>query len=256
MSEQDAMPEPTDSLGQMFRTARVSQGLTIGQMSTVIRIPEEALRDLEEDRFDQMSPLVFAKGKVRSYARALRLDEEHCVRLFAEYAGSFSKKTEKQSLMFPINPLVEVKHKSKLRRYLLIILVGVLLLVLLQVSTPQPSIAPHDRTGAVSESNERADANAGRFTSLSSPVRVAGSDDAPSVLELRASAETWARVHFDDGESREVLLQAGERVQWRSHDRFLLTLGNAGAVEILLNGRRQGPFGGIGVVVRDIELRP
>ncbi len=184
MSEQDATSEQTDSLGRRFQTARVSQGMTIGQMSAITRIQEEALRDLEEDRFDRLFSLVFAKGKVRSYARALNLDEVHCVRLFSECAVSFDKKNEEQPLMFPMTPIVEDEHKGKFRRYMLVILACVLLLVLLRVSTPSPSIpstpttaqqalVPHGRAGAVSasmiETNERADANAGPVTSLSPP---------------------------------------------------------------------------------------
>ena len=67
---------------------------------------------------------------------------------------------------------------------------------------------------------------------------------------------TWVVVRSDENEPREALLQAGEIVRWQANERFLLTLGNAGGVEIRLNGQLRGPFGGSGIVVRNLELRP
>ncbi len=295
LSEQDAASE---SLGHRLRTARVSQGMTIGQMTTITRIQEDALRDLEADRFDRLPPLVFAKGSVRSYARALNLDEEHCVQLFSECSVSFYESRKEQPLTFP-RMQVESAYKFKAKGYVIAILLGAfLLLVLLRISLPpssnplgpatdQQDLAPQGGAGAASESepepigetNEPADAKTEPVSTLdafetvaqvssslsppesvvferSSPVRVAGSEDVPLVLELQASEEAWVAVRSDDGELREALLRKGEHAEWRAHDRFLLTLGSAGAVEARLNGRRQGPFGDVGVVVRNIELRP
>lgn len=269
-------------------------------MSAVTRIQEDVLLALEEDGFDRLPPLVFAKGSVRSYARALNLDEEDCVRLFSECSASFYTKDKGPSLVFPQVQL-EGGPRSKVRRYVAVVLFGVLLLVLARVSLP-PSLMPpgpaadrnvpvsQERGGGASQpagvTNERADADAGPVDSTDAlepaddagsppaieavadadadavapedgalPLLMTGSEDAPLVLELRASADVWAQVRSDDDVPREVLLREGERAQWRAHDRFLLTLGNAGMVETLFNGRPQGPFGGVGVVVRDIEFR-
>lgn len=90
--------------------------------------------------------------------------------------------------------------------------------------------------------------------SISSPAM--RSEDGPLVLELRTLEMTWIVIRSDENEPREALLQPGEIVQWRANERFLLTLGNAGGVEVRLNGQLQGPFGETGVVVRDVELRP
>lgn len=90
--------------------------------------------------------------------------------------------------------------------------------------------------------------------SISSPA--ARSEDGPLVLELRTLEITWVVIRSDEGTSEELLLQAGDVVRREARDRFLLTLGNAGGVEVRLNGELQGPFGESGVVARDVELRP
>ncbi len=83
-----------------------------------------------------------------------------------------------------------------------------------------------------------------------------GEQDGPLMLELEALDITWVVVRSDDREPHEALLQPGERALWRAHDRFFLTLGNAGGVKVTLNGEPRGPFGELGTVIRDLEIKP
>jgi len=83
-----------------------------------------------------------------------------------------------------------------------------------------------------------------------------GEQDGPLMLELEALEITWVVVRSDEREPHEALLQPGERALWRAHDRFLLTLGNAGGVKVTLNGEARGPFGKPGTVIRDLEIKP
>ncbi len=83
-----------------------------------------------------------------------------------------------------------------------------------------------------------------------------GEQDGPLMLELEALEITWVVVRSDDREPHEALLQPGERALWRAHERFLLTLGNAGGVKVTLNGQPRGPFGKPGTVIRDLEIKP
>jgi transcriptional regulator with XRE-family HTH domain len=75
------------------------------------------------------------------------------------------------------------------------------------------------------------------------------------VLEVEAMELSWVVVQTDGTGPYEALLRSGERAQWKAVDRFTVTLGNAGGVRVLLNGKEQGPFGPKGKVVREIVLR-
>ena len=79
--------------------------------------------------------------------------------------------------------------------------------------------------------------------------------DGSLVLTIEALELTWVVVQIDNGSPEEALMRPGERVQWKSSDRFTLTLGNAGGVRVELNGKEQGPFGPSGKVARDIVLK-
>ena len=88
------------------------------------------------------------------------------------------------------------------------------------------------------------------------PASTTDSEDGPLVLEIRTLDMTWVMIRSDEDTPQEVLLRTGEVIRRRARDRFLLTLGNAGGVEIRLNGELQGPFGETGAVVKDVEIRP
>ena len=83
-----------------------------------------------------------------------------------------------------------------------------------------------------------------------------GEQNGPIMLELEALEITWVVVRSDDRPPHEALLQPGERALWRAHERFLLTLGNAGGVKVTLNGKSHGPLGDHGTVIRDLEIKP
>ena len=71
---------------------------------------------------------------------------------------------------------------------------------------------------------------------------------------MRAVDTTWVRVQPDGGESTEETLAPGAVREWRSAGRFHVTLGNAGGVELELDGRALPALGSAGQVVRDATV--
>lgn len=299
-----------DSLGNKFRTARESQGLTLEQMAARTRIQESYLKALEEDSFEQLPERVFTKGFVRAYARSLNLDEEECLPLFAECSASFYQ--EEGGDLRKLSLLDEGKRKGRTSRVMVVLLVGGFLLLggmaVLQQQSPSRSIfsrfsqqpveprdevvskpghanevvegrqssaiVPQDGAASVANTEAAPETDAGGTSaesavddgeatpspsspdSVPAPASTTDSENVPLVLEIRTLEPTWVVVRSDEKEPQEVLLRAGEIIRRQARDRFLLTLGNAGGVEVHLNGELQGPFGETGVVVRDVELRP
>ena len=290
-------------------------------MASRTRIQESHLKALEEDSFEQLPEWVFTKGFVRVYARSLNLDEEECLRLFAERSASFYQKEKEGEGLRKIFLLKEEEHKVRTTRSITVLVVGSLFLlgvvVLLQQQYSSPSLfsrvlepageppnrdeglSKSEKTGNASETAEdrppssterQVDASTVTNAETSPKPEVAETpaessvdegapmpssspsdsalpespvlspttalEEGPLVLEIRTSEMTWVVVRSDEDEPQEVLLQLGEIMQWRAHERFLLTLGNAGGVEVRLNGQLRGPFGERGIVVRDLELRP
>jgi cytoskeletal protein RodZ len=57
------------------------------------------------------------------------------------------------------------------------------------------------------------------------------------VLEVEAVELTWFKVQIDKDEVREVTIEANDRVVFTAREQFDLIIGNAGGVDLQLNGR-------------------
>ena len=86
-------------LGEELRDARLALGLSVEDIAASLRIRRGYLLALEEGRLRDLPALAYALGFVRSYARALGLDEDEMVRRFREVSGpAVQRKTD---LVFP-----------------------------------------------------------------------------------------------------------------------------------------------------------
>lgn len=283
-----------ETLGGFFRYARERQGMSLDQIAAQTRIQPHHLQALEEEDFASLPAKVFTKGFVRSYARALGLDEEEALQLFLTSSTSFYEHTQQEQQHVQIK--LEAAHRSRFNWNLVLILfvlIGGALFYLLpeqQENLPPPaeSEAPPP-IESVQESNHfPAEPPAG--ISPLAPVDTVAPPSPPShptpppapaepkaippalpvsptpedslksggslVLEIEATQLTWVVVRSDDQAPHEALLQPGQRITWKANKQYLLTLGNAAGVVIRLNGEAQGPFGKPGQVVRDILLKP
>lgn len=73
--------------------------------------------------------------------------------------------------------------------------------------------------------------------------------DTLHTLELIAEDETWVFVSIDDQESKEMLLNQGDRIKWSAKNGFSIRIGNAGGVKLTFDGEEIGPLGEKGQVI-------
>jgi hypothetical protein len=86
------------------------------------------------------------------------------------------------------------------------------------------------------------------------PPATAGSASGTHRLLIRAVEATWIRVQPDEGRATEETLPAGASREWSAERRFVVTIGNAGGVEVTLNGKVLPPLGAKGAVIQRLEL--
>ena len=100
--EQDALPGANPSLkngderlpsdraiGDFLRGAREKKGLSYEQLSETTKLRPSIIEALENESWESVSSPVLAGGFVRSYGRALGLEEEKVMALFLE--NSFNR---------------------------------------------------------------------------------------------------------------------------------------------------------------------
>jgi cytoskeleton protein RodZ len=84
-----------------------------------------------------------------------------------------------------------------------------------------------------------------------------GGEGAAGKIVLRAKLESWVQVTNEKSEAIfSRVLRAGETYVVPNEPGLMLTTGNAGGVEILLDGKKLKSLGSVGLVRRDVPLDP
>lgn len=77
--DDDAPAPPPHPLGDWLRETRLRKGLTFAEVERTTRINRHYLEALEAEHYDVIPAPVYARGFLRSYARALGLDPEAAI---------------------------------------------------------------------------------------------------------------------------------------------------------------------------------
>ncbi|MGZ3539008.1 MAG: DUF4115 domain-containing protein, partial [Thermodesulfobacteriota bacterium] len=68
-------------------------------------------------------------------------------------------------------------------------------------------------------------------------------------LQIKAAEKTWVSLQVDDQPEKEMTFKPGDGVSVQASNRIRMKLGNAGGLDLILNGRPLGKFGKSGEVV-------
>src|SRR6266536_1367429 len=273
------------SLGPYLRGLREAKGMSLDDIARSTRVGRRHLEALETDMFGELPAPVFVKGFIRAYCEFLDSSAEEALGLYRETTG------EPAAPHGPLRPLLapRPRHSGPLAiSIILFVALGASLFALrlgLQssrkdtatVSTPTKeearkatasvSASSVGQPGADTPGTSSAAPIPAALAPSSSPAASSTSAPAPSSpsatvdakpanhhLIVRAIEPTWLRVQVDEGQVAEELLQAGAVREWNATRRFTLTVGNAGGVEIDLNGKRMPSLGAKGAVIQRLVL--
>ncbi|HEX8806671.1 MAG TPA: RodZ domain-containing protein [Candidatus Aquilonibacter sp.] len=235
------------ALGERFRAAREARGLTLSDVAEQIRIRSVYLAAIEDESWASIGAPVYIRGFLRTYARFLGLDPEEVV---TEFNGETSA---------PSSPIPTVPGAAPKTTYLaeeqaparalspLIWIASLIAVVLIAIVVYNEATLRARQTAAALPSNTPPASPAATATALAaaaSPSPLAG----PNTLVVRISAPSWLRVTVDGNVSMEGTFPAGTVRQF--HGKIaMLRIGNAGGVEIIVDGKSLGRLGSSGDVV-------
>jgi cytoskeletal protein RodZ len=253
---------PGEGLGDSLRRARSDRGLSLADLEARTKIRAKYLAALEDERFEDLPPLPFARGFLHALARELDLDIDPLARRL-EDAMARTAAPSIQSWRRLDGAVVPAIQPSRLRRLagtvvVVTLVVGGALTVYFaqqlrrlsepatlpvppEVSTPvaAPAAAPpvEPTPGVVPPAPQPRD------------PRASGPPDAGVTVEVIASGRSWIRVAADDQGVFEGFMSAGEVRRWEARATITMRVGNAGAISVHANGRALGTLGRPGEVV-------
>jgi cytoskeleton protein RodZ len=267
-------------LGRYLRDLRAQRGMTLEEVSQVTRVGKRHLAALEAEEFAELPAPVFVKGFLRSYCEALHERPEQALAFYEATPIAFPSARP----ALPRHQIPRPGRRSPLVAAALLVIALAGGLAALQLATrrgadPAPpaggATAGAGGGDAVVSPSAPAPAGAGLPGGTDAPTsaapsvapapraETAGSPPPAGVpaasapgqrLIARATEPTWLRVQMDSGEAVQELLPAGATREWMAERRFVLTIGNAGGLELTLNGRPVPSLGARGAVIRDLVL--
>ena len=129
-----------ETLGGLFRQTRERQRLSLEQIASRTRIQQHHLHALEEEDFASLPAKVFVKGFVRSYARALGLDEENAIQLFLTSSSNFYDRNQEEEQHIQVT--LQAAHRKRFNWNFVVILFlalgGILFYLLPEQQEPLP----------------------------------------------------------------------------------------------------------------------
>lgn len=240
-----------DGIGARLRAAREAQGRSVGDCAAALKARVTQIEALEREAFDVFGGDIYVRGFLRSYGALLGLDTAE---LLALHGRDPSFRTETLTAMpgggkrLRLDRSVPVWAAGLVG---LVIVGGVVSAVLLlggqrtpDVATPvDVPLSPPPQTAPAPARPDPAPAP----TPAPTPAPVG----APVELVLTLEGTSWLEVVIDSTaiELRRTV-QAGETLRFEAQEVVAVRYGNAGGVQVELNGVDLGAQGRPGEVVR------
>ncbi len=267
-------------VGATLREERLRRQFTLEHVSNVTRISARYLEAIENDRLEELPGAVFTRGFVRQYARFLELPaEELLARL---------PKVDVEHVALPVAPRKEQRPLWNPRWNLPAVVLGVATVVVAAVGGAwfyfdlTPMFVAAAKAGVAAARSQQAAKNqqqaAGQTTPQAQAPRAAlpeagetaKADQATEVkatpepatgdaktgavqVLLRAHGDAWVQVVADGKKAFTGMLHRNDSREISGNQLVRVMTGNAGGLEISLNGRVLEPLGPVGEV-RTIRL--
>jgi cytoskeletal protein RodZ len=252
-------------LGELLRVAREEHEITLEQVEEAIHIRRHLLEALEKNDFKKFPSSVVARGLIRNYAKYLNLDPIEALTLY-DGNGIVPVKGQRltpngiefMNLSMAPRPLINWDLVMGLLLFMLV-LSGFGYLTYSTVIEPRLTPTPTKTPGA-DGLTENSAFLLPTVTPLptDTPTPLPPTDTPTPIIysgvtvELVLTQPSWIQILADDVKVFEGILQPGERQNWTGQRRVAIRAGNAGGVEVIVNGTSRGLMGGINQVVDQI----
>lgn len=239
------MSTESGSFGDWLRRQREVREIGIRDIADRTKISLRYLEAMEADRFDLLPAPVFAKGFLREYARYVGLSPDDVVNhyLSVHHPEELAPPGE--------DPKVRPRTKpgdvtpSPVRRNwswsLLLALAGLLLLLLVGLFAYLSDRHHEEKKAAARQATPSAASGSAAvpvaaLPAAPAPAPQAGPPASPIEVSLDFSKDCWVEAVIDGKNHLAELRIQGEALQLEAEKSIVLTLGNAGAVDVQVNG--------------------
>lgn len=239
------------TVGNMLKEQRERLGWTVDDVADRTNISVNFLQAIESNRFKVLPRGVFAKMFIKTYAKCVSLDQDEIVRLYYE------QKSADEDITPAILKNVYAQPEHRPKNLLLPAAVLFVILCVMGVSAYYlffhakffSTGASYPEGGSVGREGNTAsafDSGGEGGTPSEAAVREPVVGFQPGQLEVVIEAKDvcWIYIRWNESEEMQFVLKKGDPPFSRIFSgKVSLKLGNAGGVDLRLNGRLARPLG-------------
>jgi len=263
--------------GKILQEKRISQNLSLKEVSERIKIREHILQEIEKGNLSVL-PAVYIKSFLRTYADFLGIDHELIPKqFFTAVAKPETEITETKidldsgtgkikKLTLPIDDSKDPKKHTKfdtksaderpafLSNFYIYLIILVIIGVAIFLAIRNDVFKSDDRTVVAYNEEPAYDTAVINQSESSLFDNIAPLSSDSLILTAKAHEDAWVRINIDGKKTQEFLLKTGNQIRVSAKDYILLTQGNSGAIEYYRNNKLMEPFGTKGTVVHNIRI--
>lgn len=223
-----------------LRAAREASGLSLEQVAKKTNIRIGVIEDLEKNSVEVCGGIAYARGHIRSIAKVIKADGDLLVAEIEAAQVSDSRKIIDQ--FYANNIADRPKVKKNMKFSTLAGLAGAILAIGFVVAVALNNVTS---TSQISEATPSTSPSASTSTPATS--NIAG----VNLVLTGVSGKSWVGITNEQGETIfDGQIKSGESQSFSDDTSLKITVGNAAAVKVALNGVDLGIAGKIGEVAR------
>ena len=235
------------SLGSLIAKARKDAGLSLEDLAAKTNIRMSVLSEIEKNNFEHCGGETYARGHVRNIAAVLKADQKEFIRLYEEEQGGETRSIKDLLIENSVMRLPAEARKVSWKVLVMISVVSLFVVGIAQVvisnvnSNNVVSAAPSESASPTAAESPSAEPSAQSTFSTGSGVEVV-------VSAVRA--KSWLFV--SDASGRTLFsgqVSRGAVKSFSSDSQLNLKVGNAGGVDLKVNGKKVEAIGVDGEVV-------
>lgn len=243
----DVSEEAHTSIGRALRQARVAAGLSVDDVSSATRVRIAIVHAIEADDFTPCGGDVYARGHIRTLARAVRLDPAPLLARFdAEHGG--------RPAPTPAAPLFEAERIRPERRgpnwtaamvAAIVVVIGFVGFTAFRGSDSDNDAKSQVADGATPAASKaesptpKKDKHADQKAEPSDSAIAAAPQDKVTVQVSAVDGRSWISAKDHNGRMLfDGLLKKGESKTFQDSSKVNLILGDAGAIQLYVNGKK------------------
>ena len=230
------------SIGDALAQARSQAGLTVAQVSETTRIRETIIRGIERDDFSACGGDFYARGHIRSIARAVGTDPEELIQQYDATHGA-PQAIRAADVFEPSTP-IKLKERRRPNWSLAMIVVLVLLLgyggyrVIAAATAPSHPVAAGGHRPALHHH---------AAASVHSPPPSAPARPRTLVIKLTALQDCWVEFTRPSGRYlSQAYIVGGSSKTWTFRHAVVMQIGNPGGILLTVDGKNLGRPGSPG----------